>query len=63
MSRNGYANVQELTPSEAQALTGGDFFPGCFGTGCDFAVRVAMAVAEALANPPVASYAYGKCGM
>ncbi len=52
-----------LGTSEMRALAGGDAMPECFTVGCGFFARFAAGIVEAFANAPVASYAYGKCGM
>ena len=63
MSEGTCARVQALDASEMRALAGGDAIPECLTVGCGLFARIVAGIAEALANAPVASYAYGKCGM
>jgi hypothetical protein len=56
-------DMQTLDTSEIRALTGGDAIPECLTVGCGYLARIVAGIAEAFANAPAASYAYGKCGM
>jgi hypothetical protein len=56
------AGVQALDASEMRGLAGGNI-PECISVGCGYLARIVAGIADAFANAPAASYAYGKCGM